>query len=404
MRTAFFTLLLMAVPASARADETDNPAPTTAPAPTQANDIGIPSLPRPPLFADQQSAGLAVPPPALPPKPDPLPVRRPSPRFFVFRDPGVAPPPILDAQLMTPRRTQRVYRLRNCSAKHAAKQLESRIGDFLPSSLKNRADSAGLQVTLVPVPKTNSLIVSAPLCVAEAIAKRIAELDRDPKVHQIDLTISRTGPKQNRKVISRPRVTTFEGRKAVIQISDQSGGILEIEVQVAETAPRQQKTALPKPVAQFAPPAFDVFVQPKPATFPRRPAPALQRHRHRTIIGTAGPLPARLPVPSPIRLAGGTSATTDCPQAVSPGQLTIRRYSIADLVKQPHLKGGKPAYDTDTVVEFVRVGVEPRSWQSAGGSCSLILLKSADALIVRHHDRGHQQIDELLRALRRGKR
>jgi|GEM_PF-2159718 len=78
--------------------------------------------------------------------------------------------------------------------------------------------------------------------------------------------------------------------------------------------------------------------------------------------------------------------------AHSPDRLTTRLYDLR-MLADPDLG----AASGDQLIQVVREAVEPASWDEVGGSASLRLFE--DVLIVSHHRRGHELVEQFLAAV-----
>jgi hypothetical protein len=77
-----------------------------------------------------------------------------------------------------------------------------------------------------------------------------------------------------------------------------------------------------------------------------------------------------------------------------------RLYDVRDLVVHDDEPGAPP--DFDSLVDAIRLTVNPQSWDKAGGQGSVAAFSNNGvcALIVWQNDQGHEQLEQLLNKLR----
>ncbi|OYV81078.1 MAG: hypothetical protein B7Z73_18505 [Planctomycetia bacterium 21-64-5] len=88
-------------------------------------------------------------------------------------------------------------------------------------------------------------------------------------------------------------------------------------------------------------------------------------------------------------------------------RLTCRVYPVEDLVtldsefRPPLRPGQKPAEDARALIELIVSTMAPRTWGEVGGPGSIKFVRNSHALAISQTEEAHEEIAELLAALRR---
>ena len=88
---------------------------------------------------------------------------------------------------------------------------------------------------------------------------------------------------------------------------------------------------------------------------------------------------------------------------VANSQLVARVYPVGDLLAGPHRRGPAAGTLTAPIIDNITSTIAPTTWDEVGGPSSIQEFSASQSLVISQTDAMHEQIVELLTALRQAR-